>query len=309
MADTPLATWKRVLLYAAFSLVALVAAIFITFPYDTLQDRLKAEADSAGYNLKLGSLGPGFFSVRATKVQLAKKAANPDAPAPEPLVLDSLSVGPSLFPPGLKATGSAFGGSVFARVSGISTTSVKVELDDLDLSKGNLKAFSGIDFAGTVDVALALSIPRAAVGNGPAEPDLGQASGTFSLSTRALAVNGGTANIAIPMYGPEPTPLDLPKIVLGDIDGKLKFDKGAGTVEEFKGKSADVELAATGTLKLAKRMEYAEPNLEVRFKPDPEFQKRLGLIGSALSMVGPDPKDPAWRMGRLTGFLGRPAFR
>ena len=70
-----------------------------------------------------------------------------------------------------------------------------------------------------------------------------------------------------------------------------------------------MELAATGTLKLAKRMEYAEPNLEVRFKPDPEFQKRLGLIGSALSMVGPDPKDPAWRMGRLTGFLGRPAFR
>jgi hypothetical protein len=33
------------------------------------------------------------------------------------------------------------------------------------------------------------------------------------------------------------------------------------------------------------------------------------LIGSALSAVGSDPKDPSWRLGKLTGYLGRPAFR
>ena len=49
--------------------------------------------------------------------------------------------------------------------------------------------------------------------------------------------------------------------------------------------------------------------MEIRLKPDPEIQKRLGLLGSAVSMIGPDPKDPTWRLGRLTGYIGRPQFR
>jgi type II secretion system protein N len=102
--------------------------------------------------------------------------------------------------------------------------------------------------------------------------------------------------------------MDMPKIVLGDLNGKVKFDKGAGTIEELKGKSTDVELAITGTMKLAKRVEYSEPNLEIRFKTDPEFVKRLGLIGGGLSMVPPDSKDPNWRLGRLSGYLNRPRF-
>ena len=83
----------------------------------------------------------------------------------------------------------------------------------------------------------------------------------------------------------------------------------AATIEELKSTSPDIELNVTGTVKLAKRLEYSEPAIEVRLKPDPEFQKRLGLLGSALSMVGADPKDPAWRLGRLSGYLGRPQFR
>lgn len=309
MAERQLALWKRVLLYVAFSLVALVFAAFLTFPYDALERRLKADADSAGYNLKFGSLGPGFFSVSASKVQIAKKATGDEETPPVPLILDSVTAGPSLFPPGIKVKADAFDGDVYVRVSGITTTSVKVELDDLDLTKGNLKAFTGIDFAGTISATASLSIPRTAVGNATPEPDLGQSNGTVTLTTRGLAINGGTASLTIPAFGPDPTPLDLPKIVFGDIDGKMKIEKGLGTLDELKGKSPDIELNATGTMKLAKRMDYAEPNLEVRFKPDPEFQKRLGMIGSALSMVGPDPKDPSWRLGRLTGFLGKPNFR
>ncbi len=310
MAEKKTALWKRILGYGAFSLVALIAAFFLTFPYDALKDRVKTEADAAGYYAKVGSAGPGFFAVRLSNVELSKKATGADGEKPpEPLKIDSISVGPSLFPPGISARAKLMGGSISARVSGFSNINVKADIDDLDLSKGNLKGFSGIDFAGTIDAALAFSVPRVAVGPGPAEPDLSQASGTISLNTTALAINGGTASITIPMYGPEPTPLDLPKINFGEIAGKLTFEKGAGKVDEFKAKSADLEAGATGTLKLAKRFEYAEPNLEIRFKPDAEFQKRLGLIGSALSMMGPDPKDPQWRMGRLTGFMGRPNFR
>lgn len=306
---TTLKPWKRALLYTAFGFVALILAFFLTFPYDALKDRVRNEADAAGYFVRIGSMGPGFFSVRASDLQLSKKAA-PDAETPpEALRIDSLSVGPTLFPPGVSVTAKLLEGSVKAKVSGVSTLGIAVSIDDLDLSKGNMKGFSGIDFSGTIAGEIDLKVPRTAVGGGPAEPDFGGATGNIALDAKGLSINGGTMNLVLPMYGPEPTPLDLPKIVVGDLDAKLTFEKGAGKVDELKSKSSDFELQAGGTLKLAKRLEYSEPNIEVRLKTEPEFVKRLGLIGGALSMIGPDPKDPAFRLGRLTGYLGRPNFR
>jgi len=308
MAEKKTSLWKRILAYTAFSLFALVATFFLTFPYDALKDRVRLEADAAGYFLRIGKMGPGLFAVRASDVQVSKKS-NAEPP-PEALKIDSLSIGPSLFPPGLAVKVNLLGGTVTTRVSGFGSARIKVDAEDLDLTKGNLKAFSGVDFAGTLDAHVDLTVPRvAAAANAPAEPDLAQASGTISLDAKALAINGGTANITIPQFGPDPTPVDLPKITVGELSGKVKIDKGAATIEEFKSKSSDLELAISGTVKMAKRLEYSEPNMEIRVKPDPEFQKRLGLLGSALSMIGADPKDPTWRLGRLTGYLGRPQFR
>lgn len=307
MATSKLKVVRRIFGYGAFFFLAVVTAFFLTFPYDALKDRARLEADKAGFFLRIGSIGPGFFSLRAKELQLSKKS---DAdPPPAPLKIQSVSAGPSVLPPGASVSMKLFGGTVTARVSGFSNLRVRVDAEDLNLASPDLKEFSGIDFAGTIEAHVDLTLPRAPVGQGPAEPDLAQASGTVTLEAKGLAVNGGSMEMVIPQFGPEPTPLDLPKIVVGDLSGKLKFEKGAGTIERLEAKSADLELQATGTLKLAKRLEYAEPAIEVRFKPDPEFQKRLGLIGSALSMVGPDPKDPSWRMGRLTGYLGRPNFR
>lgn len=309
MADRTLKPWQRGLAYAAFGMFALVVAFFITFPYDALKERIRNEADAAGFFVRIGSMGPGFFSVRASDLLLSKKAA-PDAQTPpEPLHIDSVSVGPTLFPPGVSVKAKLLDGSVTAKVGGFSTLSVSVSIDDLDVSKGNMKGFSGIDLAGTIQGEIDLKVPRASVGGQPPEPDFGQATGTVSIDTKALTVKGGTINMVLPMYGAEPTPLDLPGIALGDLDVKLTFDKGAGKIDELHTKSSDLEVQATGTLKLAKRLEYSEPGMEIRIKAEPEFVKRLGLIGSALSMIGPDPKDPNFRMGRLTGYLGKPNFR
>ena len=313
MAEKKTSLWKRIVGYSLFAVFSLVATFFLTFPYETSKETLKALALAQGYALRIGSLGPGFFAVRAGKVEFSKIGDQlaVDAPAPEPLMVDSISIGPSFFPPGVAVKVNLLGGDITGRLTGLSgTRRVRVDVEDLDLSKGNLKASSGIDLSGEVEAHLDLSIPFVGAGpNLPAEPDLAQATGTMTLETKALAINGGTANITIAQFGPDPTPVDLPKILLGEISGKVKIEKGAATIEEFKSKSADLESNITGTVKLAKRLEYAEPTIEIRVKPDPEFQKRLGLLGSALSMIGADPKDPTWRLGRLTGYLGRPQFR
>lgn len=308
MAEKKTKLWKRVLGYLAFALFALVATFFLTFPYEALKDRVRLEADNAGYFVRMDSMGPGLLALRAKNVQVSKKT-NVDPP-PEALRLDSVSIGPSLFPPGLGVKVNVLGGTIATRISGMSTTRVRIDVEDIDLAKGNMKGFSGIDFAGEIEAHADLLLPRAAGAAGaPAEPDLSQASGSITLETKGLAINGGTANITVAQFGPDPTPFDLPKIVIGDMTGKVKIEKGAATVEEFKSKSADLETALSGTIKLAKRVEYSEPALEVRVKADPEFQKRLGPLGMGLSIIGADPKDPTWRLGRLTGHLGRPQFR
>jgi type II secretion system protein N len=308
MPEKKTSLWKRIVGYSAFALFSLFATFFLTFPYDALKHRVRIEADRAGYAVRIGKLGPGLLGVKAYDVQVSKGGTTD--PPPESLKVEGVTIGPSLFPPGLTVKLSVFGGTISSRISGFGTSRVKVDAEDLDLTKGNLKGFSGIDFGGTIDAHVDLTIPRTAAAAGaPAEPDLSQASGTVTLETRGLAVNGGTANITVPQFGPDPTPFDLPKIVVGELTGKLKIDKGAVTIEDLRSKSPDLELNVTGSLKLAKRLEYSEPNVEVHVKPDPEFQKRLGPLGMALSVIGADPKDPSWRMGRLTGYLGRPQFR
>ena len=239
MAEKKTRLWKRIVGYSLFSLFALVATFFLTFPYEALKDRVRLEADGAGYFLRIDRMGPGFFALRATDVEVSKKS-NVDPP-PEALKIDSLVIGPSFFPPGASVKFNLLGGSVVAKVSGLSTTRVKIDVEDIDLAKGNLKGFSGIDFAGEIEAHFDLSLPRvASAPNAPAEPDLAQATGTMTFDTRGLAINGGTANITIAQFGPDPTPVDLPKILLGELSGKLKIEKGAATIEEFKSKSGDL---------------------------------------------------------------------
>ena len=305
-----LARWKVVVAYLAFSLFALLFCLYLTFPYAAVAERVQREADAAGLYVKLGSLGPGLRGITASDVQVSKKMGPADTKTPEPLMIKSVSLRPALFPPGLAFHANALGGKVDGSVGGLSGAALRIEWSGVDLSQGNLKAFSGVDLTGKASGQISLDIPRATLGGAKtAEPDLGQASGSVKLSLDEVQVNGGTVSVPIAMYGPDPTPIDLPKIVVGDIDGAIKFEKGAGTIESFTAKGQGLEVGMTGTLKLAKRIEYGEPNIELRLKTDPEFVKSLGVYGAGLAALAPDPKDPAWRVARISGYLGKPNFR
>jgi type II secretion system protein N len=309
-----LARWKVIAAYTAYSLFALLFCLYLTFPYDAVKQRVTAAATAAGLSLTIDSLGPGLFGVTARNLRVNKVltpeqqrlATETGTPEPTPLEIDSVAVRPALIPPGLAFRAKALGGTVSGSVGALGATRVSVTADGLDFSKGNLKGFTGLDLAGQGELSFNLSVPSSGgSGKAAAEPDLGQANGALELSVENLTVNGG--NLTVPMYG-QPTPVALPKVQLGNVEGKLKFEKGLGTLENLGTKSPDLELAAVGTLKLAKRLDYSEPAIDVRLKLDADFLKRLGMIGSAASMLPADPKDPGWRAFKVRGFLGRPDF-
>lgn len=322
--DTPRARWKRWLGYSAFFVVAFLLCLLITFPYDALRARLVSEAATQGYALRVGSLRPGLHGLTATDIRLSKppiplmgpgmvrmlSEGDTDAlkmmgPAQlgEALQLQSVAVSPSIFPLGVSFYADALDGSVAGSIGVVGDLSVHVLLDGLQTSAGNLKGFSGMDMEGSLDGELSLHVPRAE-GNarGPVY-DFSLADGDLTLEGAGLLVKGGT--ITVPVYG-TPTPVDLPRIGFGDLKAELKIEKGMGTLEQLSGKSEDLEIRGSGTLKLAKHLEFSEPAMDFKIKADPAFTKRLGLLGSGLSMLPADRQDPSFRVGRLTGFIGRP---
>ena len=317
--ETKPARWKIFLGYAAFAVVAFVLGLFITFPYDAIRTRLVTEAAQAGFAVRIGSLRPGLAGITATQVRVSRPSqslsaevvtalATGEGNVPgalelgEPLLFDSVAVRPTLFPPGVALRASAMGGTLRAAVGGLGDVKVRVEADGLQASGGNLPAFTGMDMEGELNGALTLTLPR---GKGP-DADLSQANGELTLDTQGLVIKSG--KVSLPMGGGQSVPMDLPRIALGALTGRIQFEKGLGTVQTLRLKSDDLEALGTGTLKLGKKLEYSEPAMDVNLKLDPDFQKRLGLLGAGVTILPPDKKDPSFRAARLAGFLNRPLF-
>jgi type II secretion system protein N len=297
--------------------VALVLCLCLTFPYDTLRKRAVDAAADAGYALRIGSLRPGLRGLTATNVRLSKvpNGVTPELrsmlasstsllPGPEelgePLTIDSVALRPSLLPLGVAFHLDLMGGSVSGNVGGLSDVQMAMKLSDLDPSKGNLKGFTGVDLAGKLNGSLNLSMPKTR-----GQPDLSQANGQLALDTKELLIAGG--NVIVPMYG-QPTPMDLPRISLGEIDARIKIEKGLGTVEALQAKSEDLEVRGSGTVKLGQRLDVSQPDMDFKLRAEPEFVKRLGLLGAGLSILPADKEDPKFRAAHLSGFFNRPNF-
>jgi type II secretion system protein N len=292
--------WKKPAGYALLALFAFVFFLFVTFPYETLRQLLVLDAQEAGFRVRVGSLGPGFFGVTADDVRLSK--GDEDAA----LRVDTLTMRPSLWPLGASVHAKLLQGKAQGVAGGLSDLSLHVSFSDLDLSKGNLKALSGLDLEGKISGEVSLNIPST-----PSSPsgkqqslNLSQASGNLSLNADGLLLKGGT--VTVPLYG-QMTPLDLPRVKLGTLEGAVKLDKGTGNVERLQTRNGDLETNVTGTLKLGKDLAYSEANLQVRLKAEPALMKN-GFIGMGISALPTDPSNPSFHAARVSGFLGSPSF-
>jgi len=299
--------WQKVAGYAAFAIFVLAFWFWITFPYDAVRRRLVSEASAQGYRLEIGRVGPGLMGMSASNLRISKRADDTGAESPTALVIQSASMRPSLFPPGVAFTASSLGGKISGSLGGWRGTSLQLDLNRLNTADINFKQLSGIDASGRITARLSLDIPSGpAPGPGKAkEPDLSKANGSLSLKGDRLVVNGGT--LTVPVMGQQ-MPVELQKLSIGDLEALVKFDKGQGKIEKFQGKSEDLELLGSGTIKLARQVDYAETNVDLKLKVEPDAQKRLGAIAVGLNVLPADKDDPGFRIARISGYLARPNF-
>ncbi len=293
--------------YVAFSVFAFVFCFWLSFPYDAVRQRIVSDASAQGIRVQMGWIGPGFLGVSASNVRISKKIEDLDANPPAAFLIKSVAIRPSLFPPGVAFGGSAMGGNISGRMGGFSGTSIRLDFNGLNTSDPNFKEVTGVDASGKISGHLSLDMPTSTI-PGPSkskEADLSQANGALSLKLDRVVVNGGT--ITVPVMG-QLMPVALEKLSIGDLEARVKFEKGQGRIEKFQGKGDDLELLASGTIKLARQVDYAESNIDVKLKVEPDAQKRLGAMAMGLTFLPADKENPEFRTAKITGFLARPNF-
>jgi type II secretion system protein N len=299
----PLVGWRRTAASLVVGVFLFAVFLTITFPYDAVRARIASEAENAGLWVRIESMGPAFLGVTARGVRIADRLDGP-GPPPQPVVVDRLTLRPSIFPWGVGFSAALFGGEASGAIGTGSAPRLRLKFSKLALRRANMQGLTGVDADGTLSGELSLDVP-AGTARG-SDPDFSQASGRLRLAGVGLAILGGT--VTVPIFN-QMTPVDLPPITLGKLDAEMPVERGTGTLKSFRLEGSDLEIQASGTLKLARALGYAEPDVVFRIRANPDFIRRMGMIGGALTALAPDPTDSAFRNAKLTGYLNKPTFR
>ena len=261
-------------LVPAAAVLAFFLFLLLTFPYDMVARRMEVEAQRAGIELTIGSIGgSGLFGVRARDVRL-KPAVAPGDPIVE-LRFDRVDVSPDLFAMLLRRTSFGFSVQAYgntarghASLSGDPKTpglqSLRLEAPDLDVRALPLKDLAGFDGNGRA----ALKIDVSSLQPGDA------AFGTLSLTGRQLGVTGGNVR-----------GFPVPRTSLGDVEVSVTIDKGLARVDKAQARGGDLDAEADGSVRLRPLLSLSQADLHVRFRPGERWLNENGMIRGALSLV------------------------
>ncbi|HVP62780.1 MAG TPA: type II secretion system protein GspN [Myxococcaceae bacterium] len=300
---SPLVGWQRTAAWVGLGVFLFALFLALTFPYDAVRARIASEADAAGLWVRIDSMGPAFLGVSARGVRVGER---PDGllPPDQTVRVDRLTLRPSLFPWGVGFSAALFGGDAGGAIGTGSAPKLRLHFDHLALARAGVAALTGVDVVGTIDGELSLDIPTSGPQGG--QPDLSQASGRLRLGGSGLEVKGGT--VTVPLMG-QMTPVDLPPINFGKLEAELPIERGTGTLKALRLEGPELDIQASGTVRLARALPYSEPDLTLRIRPAADFLRRMGMIAAGFTQLPVDPQDSAYRNAKLTGYLGKPNLR
>jgi type II secretion system protein N len=261
-------------LVPAAAVLAFFLFLLLTFPYDMIGRRIEVEAQRAGVDLTIGSIGGrGLFGVRARDVRV-RTAAAPGEPIVE-LRFDRVDVSPDLFALLLRRTSFGFALQAYGntarghaslsndpKLPGLQ--SLRLDAPDLDLHALPLKDLAGFDGNGRASLKVDVSSLQ------PSDA----ASGTLSLTGRQAGVTGGN------LRG-----FPVPRTSLGDVDVAVTIDKGLARIDKAQARGGDLDAEADGSIRLRPLLSLSQADLHVRFRPGDRWLNENGMIKGALGLV------------------------
>jgi type II secretion system protein N len=267
--------WLRRLILPAAGVLAFALFIVLTFPYDVLARRIEIEAQRAGAEVTLGSVGPGgLAAVRARDVRVRISPAVGATAWPE-LRFDRAVVSPDMFAMLLRRTSFGFsvqgyGGSARGHVALSSdprlpgVSSFRVDASDVDLAAFPLREMAGLSASGKLRVKADL----------PALLPVEVARGTLSLGLEEAAVTGGA------VMG-----FSLPRTTLGRVEGSVNVDKGIARVDKTDARGGDVEADLDGSINLRPLLSLSQADLHLRFRPSDRWLNENAAIKGMIGLI------------------------
>jgi type II secretion system protein N len=305
LAITPerLRTVRRALLQSGFGLLVFSIALYLCFPYDRAKDLAIAWAATQGFDVTIGSAGPGLgFAVNFKDIRVRTRPVG--AGKPVRFTLDSARVGMSPFAmlgkrSSLGVTAVGFGGEL-----AIAVESQKKGPFHIDLRA------QGINLAEIPGVRESINLPI--TGTLEATIELASKTGHYADSDGALSFK-----CAACVLGDGKTPLKvegnpllaggltLPRVRLGDLVGRVAVSKGDAKLQGVEAKSPDGDLALEGDIQLHDPLPSSIMQLYLRFRLSDALLKSADKLQLMLQMAGSSGRRPDGSYGvRLSGRLG-----
>jgi len=293
---------RRGLLQTGFGLLVFSIALYFCFPYDRAKDLAIAWAAAQGYDVTIGSAGPGFgFAVNFKDIRVRTRPTGAGKPVRFTMESAVVRVSPL---------------AVLAKKTALGVDAVgfggEIDLDLASEKKGpfhyGLRAKT-IDLSEIPGVRESINLPL--TGKLEVTMELASTSGRFSEADGVLSFKCSGC-----VLGDGKTPLKvegnpllaggltLPKVRLGDLVGRVAVVKGNAKLEGVEAKSPDGDLALEGDIQLHDPLPNSTMTLYLRFRLSDTFLKSADKLQMMLQMAGSAGKRPDGFYGvRLTGRL------
>lgn len=288
----------------AWLLLWVLAGLYVTFPRDTVRDRIEWEVDQSSnhdYALSMEGLSPwwrlGVVMDEVTVYSVKKGRRTKDNPKPpherKPLItLDSLGVrlSPLALATGKKGfawSGEVYGGDIGGSYAASETVvELAVDVEDVDLSRMAADGGSPLNLLGTLEVEAELRFDL---------EDIKASTGSIRIEIPGFAIGPGTT---VGGFGLPEATFTKASLALAVENGKMVVSEG---VIEGPVLSAEV----SGDITLNKRVSRSRNRLDLAFTLPEEFDQ--------LAQLSPSLKRSKDEEGRyhcqMSGTVVTPTFR
>jgi type II secretion system protein N len=285
----------RVTGYGILGLGCVFVFAFWTFPWERVRDAIVLEVERpmgpggqrrpSGMPLEIGELSPAFFDgVTLENVRFALPSEDASEPAQE-VFIESVDVDVSLLSLLVGNVGLDFdidlgGGAVVGEfLWDGEETRIAAELVNVSLRRiGPLRAKLGLPIGGNVTGTVELAFAE--------EPS--KTNGSIALTIDELWVGDGQAKLKIPLLPGDG--LTIERINAGTLRTNVVVEEGMARVEQLDAQGPDLELRASGEVRIAKPLRVSRPDLLLRVKFTDAYRERNDRTRGIFSLVDLTPQ-------------------
>ena len=264
----------RWVLYPLFYVVAFVLCAYITFPFDTVRDRVvlafaEDQRKTGGdQRLEIDKLSMYWLSgVEASGVRLIS------APSPKPgsatsvesqFYVEQATARVALLPllllrVTINFSAKVLGGKLQGSTrKGGADRSLSLDLSDLEVGQiGPLVELIGVPLSGTLEGKVNLTLP---------DGKISKANGAIDLVIRDFSVGDGVAKIR--------DLVALPRLVIGDLELSCEIEEGKVDISKLSAAGSDLDFFAEGRITLRERLGESLSDLNLRFKFSDKYRAK-----------------------------------